>query len=250
MAEPRRIVNVAEVGIRRGAVWLLDGVSFDCYESEWTLIHGPTGAGKSTLLRAINGLSPPTRGCIWTLETPIPGRSQRQARVVWRQTGTVLQEVALFETKTALENIALALRTVGRDRTAAQAQATVWLERLRLGDKVASYPCHLSGGERQRVALARAFAVAPRLLVLDEPTSALDHATAQVALEVVQELVERGTTVVMSSHRVDEIMGRCDQQIMLRQGRIAEMERHPTTASGRARGPDATPQTPPDRRVR
>jgi len=250
MAEPRRIVTVAEVGIRIGHVWLLDDVSFHCYEREWTLIRGPTGAGKSTLLRAINGLYQPTRGCIWTLETPIPGRSPRQARVVWRQTGTVLQEVALFETKTALENVVLALRTVGLDRPAAHAQATVWLERFKLGDKVGAYPCHLSGGERQRVALARACAVEPRLLVLDEPTSALDNATAQAALQAVQELVGRGTTVVMSSHRVDEIVGLCDQQVVLRNGRIAEIERRPTTASGRSRMPDALPQRPPDRRLR
>src|SRR5262249_48284444 len=151
---------------------LLEGVSFECCEGEWTLIHGPSGAGKSTLLRALNGLRVPDRGRISILGTTIPGRSRREARRVWRQTGTVLQSVALFETKTARQNVELALRTTGMPRALARQRAGEWLERVRLNGKVDEYPARLSGGECQRVALARALAIGPRLLVLDEPTSA------------------------------------------------------------------------------
>jgi ABC-type methionine transport system ATPase subunit len=230
MADARITLKVSDLSLRIGDSWLLDGVSFNSDEGTWTLVYGPSGSGKSTLLRAINGLLWPTRGTIWAMGTEIPGRSRRQARSIWRQTGTVLQEVALFETKTALQNVALALRTVGADRASARMRATIWLERLKLGDKLHEYPSRLSGGERQRVALARAFAVQPRLLLLDEPTSALDHATARIALEAMKELVEQGTTVVMSSHRVDEIVGMCDQQIALRNGQVSSIERHPTGA--------------------
>jgi ABC-type methionine transport system ATPase subunit len=228
MAEARVTLNVSDLSLRIGDYWLLDGVSFNSDEGTWTLVYGPSGSGKSTLLRVVNGLLRPTRGTIWVMGTEIPGRSRRQARSIWRQTGTVLQEVALFETKTALQNVALALRPVGADRASARMRATIWLERLKLGDKLDEYPGRLSGGERQRVALARAFAVQPRLLLLDEPTSALDHATARIALEAMKELVEQGTTVVMSSHRVDEIVGMCDQQIALRNGQVSSVERHPT----------------------
>ena len=230
MADARVTLKVSDLSLRSGDYWLLDGVSFNSDEGTWTLVYGPSGSGKSTLLRAINGLLWPTRGTIWVMGTEIPGRSRRQARSIWRQTGTVLQEVALFETKTALQNVALALRSVGADRASARMRATIWLERLKLGDKLHEYPGRLSGGERQRVALARAFAVQPRLLLLDEPTSALDHATARIALEAMKELVEQGTTVVMSSHRVDEIVGMCDQQIALRHGQVSSIERHPTWA--------------------
>src|SRR5688572_20628640 len=103
-------VMVADVSVAVGEAQLLENVTFDCRAGEWTLVYGPTGSGKSTLLRAINGLRPLTHGSISTLGTRIPGRSGREARTVWRKTGTVLQEVALFETKTALANVALVLR--------------------------------------------------------------------------------------------------------------------------------------------
>jgi polar amino acid transport system ATP-binding protein len=206
-------VRVCDVTVAFGSCRALENVSFECHAGEWTLIYGPSGGGKSTLLRAINGLCPPTNGTIWTLGTCIPGRSTAEARKAWRQIGTVLQEVALFETKTALENVELALRAVGRDAKQVRREATAWLERLGLADKLHEFPCTLSGGQRQRVSLARAMAVNPRLLVLDEPTSALDHDTARIAVAAVKEFVERGATVIMSSHRVDEIASLCDRRI-------------------------------------
>jgi polar amino acid transport system ATP-binding protein len=206
-------VRVCDVTVAFGSCRALEHVSFECHAGEWTLIYGPSGGGKSTLLRAINGLCPPTKGAIWTLGTRIPGRSTAEARKAWRQIGTVLQEVALFETKTALENVELALRAVGREAKQVRRDATAWLGRLGLADKLHEFPCTLSGGQRQRVALARAMAVNPRLLVLDEPTSALDHDTARIAVAAVKEFVERGATVIMSSHRVDEIASLCDRRI-------------------------------------
>jgi len=206
-------VRVCDVTVAFGNCRPLDHVSFECHAGEWTLVYGPSGGGKSTLLRAINGLCPPTNGTIWTLGTCIPGRSTAEARRAWRQIGTVLQEIALFETKSALENVELALRAVGRDAKGARREATAWLERLGLADKLHEFPCTLSGGQSQRVALARALAVNPRLLLLDEPTSALDQHTARIAMAALKEFVEHGTTVIMSSHRVDEIARLCDRRI-------------------------------------
>jgi ABC-type polar amino acid transport system ATPase subunit len=225
MGDPRVTVGISDVSVRSGNARILEEVSFDCFEGEWTVIYGPSGAGKSTLLRAVNGLCPLTGGRIRVLSTRLPGRSRRESRAVWRQTGTVLQEVALFETKTALENVVLALRTIGRDRRSAREAAGGWLERLGLGDKLQAYPSRLSGGQRQRVALARAFAVRPRVLLLDEPTSALDRETAQTVLAIVKELVEGGATVVMSSHRTDEVAEMCHQRVGLQYGRVSAIER-------------------------
>jgi ABC-type methionine transport system ATPase subunit len=225
MGDPPVTVGISDVSVRSENAHILEEVSFDCFEGEWTVIYGPSGAGKSTLLRAVNGLCPLTGGRISVLSTRLPGRSRREARAVWRQTGTVLQEVALFETKTALENVVLALRTVGLDRRSAREEAGGWLERLGLGGKLDAYPSRLSGGQRQRVALARAFAVRPRVLLLDEPTSALDRATAQTVLAIVKELVEGGATVVMSSHRTDEVAEMCHQRVGLQNGRVSAIER-------------------------
>ena len=213
-------VRACDLGVRFGAVQVLYPMSFECCEGEWVLLTGPTGAGKSTLLRALNGLCSPTEGRAFALGSWIPGRSRREAASVWKQTGTVLQEVALFETRSARGNVELSLRAAGFSRAAARSKAVEWLERLNLGDKTDRYPWRLSGGERQRVALARALAPSPRLLLMDEPTSALDRATARIVLDAVRELADRGSTVLMSSHREDEVVAMCDRRIELRQGRL------------------------------
>jgi ABC-type glutathione transport system ATPase component len=119
----------------------------------------------------------------------------------------------------------LALRTVGVEPRIAREEAVHWLELLNIGHKASEYPAHLSGGERQRVALARAFAIRPRLLILDEPTSSLDKATAEIVLAAIKELVERGTAVVMSSHRLGEVAELADQRIGFDRGRITDVER-------------------------
>lgn len=217
-------VRACEVTVCARGKPLLRDVSFTCLPGEWTLVHGPSGAGKSTLLRSINGLHALTQGFIETLGTRIPGRNSREARAAWRRTGTVQQELALFETRTALQNVELGARAAGLDPVAARALAMVWLERLKVADKAHEYPARLSVGQRQRVALARAFIVRPALLLLDEPTSALDAQTARVVLGVLAEMVQRGATVIMSSHRIDEVAGLCDQRIALEGGRVSGIE--------------------------
>jgi ABC-type polar amino acid transport system ATPase subunit len=217
-------INLNEVSVRINDSWILEDISLICRTGEWVLLEGPSGSGKSTLLRTINGLRLPTRGRIEVLETAIPGRSRRDARTVWRKTGTVLQEVALFETKTAWQNVELALRTSGHDRREARDQALLWLARLGVADKAEKYPCELSGGQCQRVALARALAIRPRLLLMDEPTSALDHNTARTVLEAIRELVDGGATAVVSTHRVDEVADLCDQHVALRNGRLRDVK--------------------------
>ena len=224
MVKPQHVVQASNVSICQQRRWVLKHLSFQCQAGEVTLIHGPTGAGKSTLLKAINGLCMPTRGHLCVMGTMIPGRRRRYARSVWRQTGTVLQDIALFETKTAQQNVALGLRAIGVDRVTAWADAEAWLERFQLSSRTSAYPCHLSGGERQRVALARALAPCPRLLVLDEPLSALDQSMASIVLKEIQTLSKQGAAAVIVSHRVDEIFKVCDQRIELREGRIWQIE--------------------------
>jgi ABC-type methionine transport system ATPase subunit len=213
-------VRLEGLSVRLGRTLAVADVTLDCHEGEWILVTGPSGAGKTTLLRAINGLCTPSAGRVWALGTSIPGRTRRQARQAWRQTGTVLQQVAVFETRSARANVELALRAAGRERTAARREAAEWLERLGLAASVDAYPWRLSGGQRQRVALARALAPRPRLLVLDEPTSALDQATAGIVLEAIAELAAGGTAVVMCSHRPDEVRGRWDRWVAMRDGRL------------------------------
>ena len=226
MGEARPVVSIvgATVASQSGCR-LLNDVTLECHPGEWTLLSGPSGAGKTTLLRAINGLCRLSSGRIETFGSAVDTRSRTVARAAWRRTGTVLQEIALFETKTARANVELGMRAAGADRRTARRQASTWLERLGLEDKQLSYHSSLSGGERQRVALARALCSGPKLLLLDEPTSALDSSTAAVVLGALKDLVDAGSTVIMSSHRENEVVPYCQRRVVLRSGRLVECER-------------------------
>jgi ABC-type polar amino acid transport system ATPase subunit len=212
-------VAFEQVQVRINDCEVLRDVSFSSGPGDWTLLVGPSGAGKSTVLRTLNGLHTPARGRAFSLGTWLPGRSRRQARQVWRATGTVLQELALFETRSAIGNVELGCRAAGKSAAEARVAALAWLDRLGLAGQAHNYPATLSGGQRQRVALARALAPRPRLLLLDEPTSALDCETAEVVLDAIGELVAEGTCVVMSSHRPEEVGSRCTQRVAMDAGR-------------------------------
>lgn len=216
-------VRCCELAVCVGAAKIIEEVTFDCCKGEWIIISGPSGAGKTTLLRAINGLCPPTAGRVWALGSWIPGRSRQEAQRAWRRTGTVMQDVGLFPTKSSVANVEMGLRSAGRNGTSARQEAREWLKRLGLGDKIAEYPGRLSGGERQRVALARALAPRPQLLILDEPTSHLDHGSARIVLSAIRDLVRDGATVIMASHRLEEVESLRTCEIVLESGRTARI---------------------------
>jgi len=216
-------VRCCDLTVCVGEATLIEGVSFDCCSGEWIVLSGPSGAGKTTLLRAINGLCPPASGQVWALGSWMPGRSRKEAAQAWRRTGTVQQELALFESMSAEDNVAAALRRRGRSRPETRRLARAWLERFGLEDKRGEFPHALSGGERQRVALARALAPAPQLLILDEPTSQLDDGSARIVLAAVKDLVHQGATVVMSSHRGAEVESLQTCRIQLEAGRVTQV---------------------------
>lgn len=216
-------VRCCDVEVCVGGATIIRDVTFSCCSGEWMVLTGPSGAGKTTLLRTINGLCPPSAGRVWALGSWNPGRSRRDAQRAWRRTGTVMQDLALFETQTAAANVQIALRAGGMSRSAARGQARAWLDRLGLHDKHEEYPHSLSGGERQRVALARALAPGPQLLVLDEPTAHLDDGSARIVLTAIKELVENGATVVMASHRGAEVKPFETCRIMLEAGQVTSV---------------------------
>jgi ABC-type multidrug transport system ATPase subunit len=223
MADRCVTVRCCDLSVCVGDATLVRGVSFDCCSGEWVVLAGPSGAGKTTLLRAINGLCPPAAGRVWALGSWNPGRSRRETEMTWRSTGTVQQELALFESMSAEDNVTAAIRRRGRSRAETRRLARSWLDRLGLDDKRKEFPHALSGGERQRVALARALAPSPQLLILDEPTSHLDDGSARVVLSAIKDLVHQGATVIMSSHRGAEVASLQTCRIELEAGQIAKV---------------------------
>jgi ABC-type polar amino acid transport system ATPase subunit len=216
MADGRTaIVVCTDLTIGLGERELVSDLNFSCREGECLVITGPSGSGKSTLLRTLNGLCLPRHGQVRVLGSSLPGRSAQEARRAWRNTGTVLQDVALFETKSALGNVELELRVAGHSRNRARQEAMAWLRRLGLGDKLREPPRRLSGGQQQRVALARALSTRPKLLILDEPTSHLDYALARDILSLARDLVEQGSALILATHRIQEAEEFADSHIAL-----------------------------------
>ncbi|MCU0927583.1 MAG: ATP-binding cassette domain-containing protein, partial [Hydrogenophaga sp.] len=133
----------------------------------------------------------------------------------------VFQSFQLLGNLTALENVMLPLELSGRRD--ARATATHMLQRVGLGERLASYPKVLSGGEQQRVALARAFVVKPAVLLADEPTGSLDFATGATIMELMFELNrELGTTLVLVTHDRG-IAARCERRITIEAGQASEL---------------------------
>ena len=195
----------------------VDGVSLDIMEGEFLGIIGHTGSGKSTLIQHLNGLLRPTSGTIY-----LDGRDiwadPKKIRDVRFQVGLVFQypEYPLFE-ETVYKDISFGPKNMGLseqeiDRRVRDAAAFVGLDEGLL-DKS---PFELSGGQKRRVAIAGVIAMEPRVLILDEPSAGLDPAGRRSLLENIRSYHrQKGTTVVMVSHSMDEVAENVDRIIVL-----------------------------------
>ena len=200
---------------------VLHGVDVDVKAGECVAVAGPSGCGKSTLLNLLGLLEPLDAGEIWLDDVCVSRLSRRgQCRVRGRSIGYIFQSFLLIAGLTALENVLLAARYVGRPRPEALAEASRLMDRLGVVHRADHYPAQLSGGEQQRVAYCRAVLNAPPLVLADEPTGNLDDGHAAVILAELRALCrERGTSVILVTHRADAA-ARSDRVFRLREGRL------------------------------
>ena len=216
-------IEVQDLTKRYGAHTALDGATFSIPSEVGCLVLlGASGSGKSTLLRVLGSLLTPDSGQVrvgervlqWTEEAALAQR---------RTNGFVFQSFNLFPHLTALQNVALPLRTVhGVPEGEAQTRAMKSLEVFGLGAHAGKRPAELSGGQQQRVALARAIAPNPKLLLLDEPTSALDPMMTQDVLDLIRDLAESGQRIVLSTHEIAFARRVADWVLFLEHGKIVE----------------------------
>jgi putative ABC transport system ATP-binding protein len=202
-------------------VSVLTGVDLEVKAGEFVAVVGASGSGKSTLLNLLGLLEPPDAGEIWFDDERVShlGRGG-QARVRGARIGYVFQSFLLIPDLTALDNVLLAARYIGRDRGRAEVDALRLMERLNVAHRRHHYPAQLSGGEQQRVAYCRAVLNAPPLLLADEPTGNLDDDHARVVLgELRAEARERGSSVVLVTHR-GEAAAEADRRMRLYGGRL------------------------------
>ena len=185
----------------------VDHVDFSLHKGEIVAIIGPSGSGKSTLLRCINGLNTITSG-----EIDLEG-----------ETGMVFQHFNLFPHMTCLENITYAPIKVKKiPKEQAVARAKELLKMVGLEAKADVYPAHISGGQKQRVAIARALAMDPDVMLFDEPTSALDPEITGEVLNVMKQLAEKHTTMIVVTHEMGFAKEVADRVVFMSDGKIVE----------------------------
>jgi polar amino acid transport system ATP-binding protein len=203
-------------------VTVLDHVSLDVADGEVVAIIGRSGSGKSTLLRCINGLEPIQGGSILAADHAVEQTSSA-LRTLRQDVGMIFQSFNLFPHLTALENVALPQVVVkGATKAEASQAARDLLERVGLTHRAKAYPSALSGGQQQRVAIARALALNPKILLCDEITSALDPEMVGEVLDVVQDLANKGMTMLLVTHEMRFARQAADRIVFMHAGKVHE----------------------------
>lgn len=206
----------------------LDGVSFSLARGEIVAIAGSNGDGKTTLCKCFNGIIPHSEHGRMEGRVYISGLDTRTAYIpeISLRVGMVLEDpdTQLFTT-TVLNEVAFGPENLCRDPEAILADARWALSAVGLAGYEKRSPVSLSGGEKQRLAIASVLAMRPEILVLDEPTSQLDCLGTEEVFGVIRELRDRhGITVVLSSHKIEEIVRFADRVMVLNRGNIAAFD--------------------------
>lgn len=202
-------VEVRHLSVVRGKRAVLHGLDFVLTADRITGLLGPSGCGKTTLMRTLVGVQRGVTGTVTVLGAPAGSPGLR------RKVGYVTQAPAVYTDLSVAEN----LRYFASVMKATPTRIGEVLEQVSLQDKAGRLVQTLSGGERARVSLATALLSTPELLVLDEPTVGLDPLLRRDLWAVFRSLAAAGTTILVSSHAMDEAV-RCDRLLLLREGRL------------------------------
>ena len=204
----------------------LAGIDLDIRRGEYLAIEGPSGCGKSTLLSVLGLLDEPTSGSYVLAGVPTTDiDAEEQARLRNREIGFIFQSFNLIPEMSVRENVELPLIYRGGMSTAERRVAVdAALERVGMMPRAEHRPAQLSGGQQQRAAIARALVGQPSLLLADEPTGNLDSASGAQVMDLLGELHQGGTTLIMVTHNPD-YAARAERRLQLRDGRIENDQR-------------------------
>jgi len=215
-SEPTALIRARGLTKVFGARSAVAGIDFDVRDGEFFGFLGPNGAGKTTTMRMIAGVSPRTSGTLEIFgQDPDLHGSEIRGRI-----GVVHQQETLDMELTVRENLLIFGRFFGMDRAAIATRADELLELFQLSDRAKDQVEPLSGGMKRRLSIARSLIASPRILMLDEPTTGLDPQARHLLWDALQRLKRGGTTIVLTTHYMDEAEQLCDRLVVMDQAKI------------------------------
>ena len=202
----------------------LNDVSLHIDKGEFVFIVGNSGSGKSTLIKLLLKELEPTSGTIIVNDQNLGKMKRRKVPKDRRGVGVVFQDFRLLKDRNVYENVAFAQRVIERPNRVIKKRVPEILTLVGLAEKYKSFPRELSGGEQQRVALARALVNRPNILLADEPTGNLDPKNSLEIMKLLEEINERGTTVLVVTHNREIVNSFRKRVITMRKGVIVSDE--------------------------
>ena len=202
----------------------LNDISLHIDKGEFVFIVGNSGSGKSTLIKLLLKELEPTSGTIIVNDQNLGKMKRRKVPKYRRGVGVVFQDFRLLKDRNVYENVAFAQRVIERPNRVIKKRVPEILTLVGLAEKYKSFPRELSGGEQQRVALARALVNRPNILLADEPTGNLDPKNSLEIMKLLEEINERGTTVLVVTHNREIVNSFRKRVITMRKGVIVSDE--------------------------
>lgn len=180
--------------------YALKNVNLDILSGEFVFITGASGAGKSTLMKLLYKEETPSSGTVMIGGINIANLPSDKVPNLRRCMGIVFQDYKLLQNQSVYDNVAYVIRTLGISTKEINARVLGALKVVGLSDKIKAKPTELSGGEQQRVSIARAIVNGPPLLIADEPTGNLDPKNSMEVMQILDQINQRGITVIVSTH--------------------------------------------------
>ena len=181
----------------------LKGVTMQIEDGDCVFLVGPSGSGKSTIIKLITGELKPTSGSVHVNGYSLERIRKREIPYLRRTVGVVYQDFRLIDNMTVYDNVAFAMRVIGAREKEIRERVPYVLELVGLQNKSRRHPTELSGGEQQRLAVARALVNNPSTIIADEPTGNLDPSLALDIMNLLQEINNLGTTVLVVTHAME-----------------------------------------------
>ena len=212
--QPKQIISVENFVMKFGKTTIINGLSFAVNEGETFGLLGSNGSGKTTIIRTLLGAYAPTGGALL-----IDGKPYDVGGGI--KLGYLPEERGLYKKEKVIDTMVYCGRLKGMEKDAAREWSLKFLKRVGLEDKANTRLDKLSGGQQQKVQLGITVMRDPELLILDEPTKGFDPVNRRLLMEIIEEHKEKGATVILITHQMEEVERLCDRVLLLKNGAAA-----------------------------